>query len=87
MKQKAKILLVLGLICGLLLAGCGGSGQQQQQAEEQPGAEVHVFAAASLTDWLDEIIALYEAESNNTVVAVYESSGTLEKQNENEKES
>ncbi|MGM9525605.1 MAG: molybdate ABC transporter substrate-binding protein [Peptococcaceae bacterium] len=80
MKQKAKILLVLGLVCGLLLAGCGGSGQQQQQAEEQPGAELHVFAAASLTDCLDEIIALYEAESNNTVVAVYESSGTLEKQ-------
>lgn len=79
MKKKMKVFLALGLIGGLLLTACGGSGQQQEQKEQQ-GAEVHVFAAASLTDCLDEIIALYQSDSSNTVVAVYEASGTLKKQ-------
>lgn len=85
MRRKVSVMLVIALICSLCLAACGGNTdapkEEQQGADaQQPGAEVHVFAAASLTDSLDEIIALYQADSNNTVVPVYEASGTLKKQ-------
>lgn len=82
MKKKTSILVALGLICALCLTACGGGGEEAEEPaeEETPGAEVHVFAAASMTDCLDEIIALYQEDSNNTIVPVYESSGTLEKQ-------
>lgn len=80
MKRKVGFLFTIGLLCGLLLTACSGGSDNSQQQAEQLGAEVHVFAAASLTDCLDELIALYQADSNNTVVAVYEASGTLKKQ-------
>ena len=83
MKKKLSILVALALICSLCLTACGGSGEEEpaEEAKDQPaGAEIHVFAAASMTDCLDEIIELYQKDSANTVVPVYESSGTLEKQ-------
>lgn len=76
MKKRIGITVVVCLIFSLLLAGCGGNQEQQEQA----GAEVHVFAAASLTDCLNEIITLYQEDSSNTIVPVYEASGTLKKQ-------
>ena len=77
MKKKLATLLVLCLMVSLV-AGCGG--QQQAVEEEQPGVDVYVFAAASLTDCMNEIITLYQEDSNNTIIPVYEGSGTLKKQ-------
>ena len=74
MKKKLMVLLLLSLILSLA-AGCG-----EQQVEEQASGEIYVFAASSLTDCLNEIIALYQNESGNTVIPVYEGSGTLKKQ-------
>ncbi len=42
--------------------------------------EVNVFAAASLTDCMDEVIARYQEDGNYTIIPVYESSGTLRQQ-------
>lgn len=79
--NKTLALLLVFCLAVTLVAGCGGQQKQpEQQAEQQPGAEIYVFAAASLTDCMNEIIALYQEESNNTVVGVYEASGTLKKQ-------
>lgn len=85
MKRKASFLVAFVFICSLFLTACGTNKDTQKEDqqgtdEQQPGAEVHVFAAASLTDSLDEIIALYQADSNNKIVPVYEASGTLKKQ-------
>ena len=74
MKKKLIVLLLLSLVLSLA-AGCG-----EQQVEEQASGEIYVFAASSLTDCLNEIIALYQNESGNTVIPVYEGSGTLKKQ-------
>ena len=74
MKKKLIVLLLLSLVLSLT-AGCG-----EQQVEEQASGEIYVFAASSLTDCLNEIIALYQNESGNTVIPVYEGSGTLKKQ-------
>lgn len=76
MKKRIGMVFAVCLIFTMVLAGCGGNARQQ----EQPGAEVHVFAAASLTDCLNEIITLYQEDSRNTIVSVYEASGTLKKQ-------
>ena len=75
MKKKLVIFLVLCLLM-TVMAGCG----TVQQEETQAGVEIYVFAAASLTDCMNEIIELYQAESSNTVTGVYEASGTLKKQ-------
>ena len=74
MKKKLIVLLLLSLVLSLT-AGCG-----EQQVEEQASGEIYVFAASSLTDCLNEIIVLYQNESGNTVIPVYEGSGTLKKQ-------
>ncbi len=83
MKRMKKTMcagLILTLLCGLGLTGCGNSGTDGAADDQAAGATIHVFAAASLTDALDEMIAQYQEESGNTVVAVYEASGTLQKQ-------
>mgnify|MGYP000954068521 CR=1 FL=1 len=47
-------------------------------AQNKP--ELHVFAAASLTDALDELIGLYQEDGAFAIVPIYESSGTLRQQ-------
>lgn len=77
--KLGKKLMVLCLTMGFLLSGCSNS-PQTVDAVQGEGAEVQVFAAASLTNCLDEIIASYQAQSNHHIVAVYEASGTLREQ-------
>lgn len=70
--MKKYFCLLLVLLMSLPLAACGGQSEQ---------VELHVFAAASLTETLDQIIETYKAEVPGvTVVATYDSSGTLLKQ-------
>lgn len=64
--------LILLFVLFLSLAACG---RQEKQTE------VYVFAAASLTETMDEIIENYKAVAPNvTVIPTYDSSGTLLKQ-------
>ncbi len=73
MKPFPRVLVILCLL--LALTACGG-------APEKP--ELHVFAASSLTESMDEAIRLYSEQNPGiTVVTTYDSSGTLLTQIEN----
>ncbi len=70
--MKKSLAAVLSAV--LLLAGCGGPPQAGD-------TELTVFAAASLTEALDGIIAQYKSAAPGvTVIPTYDSSGTLLKQ-------
>lgn len=64
--------LTLALLLSFSLAACGKQAKQ---------TELYVFAAASLTETMDEIIEDYKAVAPEvTVIPTYDSSGTLLKQ-------
>lgn len=76
--------LILALAMSLSLAACSSGpapvssgGPSSQESAGEP-AELTVFAAASMTETIDQIIELYKSVAPNvTIVATYESSGTL----------
>ena len=90
--MKKYLSLLLTLCLALSLTACGGSKEEPTKAEEpakteepaQPVAEpveITVFAAASLQESLNAVIEQYKAVAPEvTVVATYDSSGTLLKQ-------
>ena len=75
--------LTLALMLTLSLAACGGTSGSQADtpAPAEPSdasIELIVYAAASMTETLDEIIALYkDVAPHVTILPSYESSGTL----------
>ena len=85
--------IVLMSMMALLLTACGGNAgtntPSAATADEPPAAaadeppaaepvELAVFAAASMTETMDQIIELYKSEAPEvTVVPTYDSSGTL----------
>lgn len=70
-----KKLLTLSLALLLSLTSCSS---QPQSAPQDDSVELHVFAAASMTETMDEIIENYKTEAPNvTVIPTYDSSGTL----------
>ena len=73
-----KRILALGLVLCLtvsMLAGCAS------KKDEQKPVELTVFAAASMTETLNEIAELYKQVAPNvTLVFNFDSSGTLKKQ-------
>ncbi len=88
--MKKKIFAAMTM-AAVLLAACSGSAapettaapdtkaEEKQAAEE--GTELYVFAAASMTETLDQIKKKYEAENPGIVIfPTYDSSGTLLKQ-------
>ena len=88
--KKIIALLLSALLCVGLLAACGssssdepkgsaaGSGGAAAPAADTLSGEINVFAAASLTESMDQIIAKFqEAHPGVTVTANYGSSGTL----------
>ena len=86
--MKKYLSLLLTLCLALSLTACGGSKEEPTKAEEpakteepaQP-IELTVFAAASLQESLNAVIEQYKALAPAvTVVATYDSSGTLLKQ-------
>jgi len=94
--MKKVFALVLSLAMALTLASCGSSGTAATASSGSAAASasgsaaasseavpvsITVFAAASMTETLDQIIENYKTVAPNvTVTASYESSGTLLKQ-------
>ena len=91
MKMKKALSLLLALTMALALTACGGTKTDDTQTSDTTEAteseetqdtaeavELIVFAAASLTETLDEIIENYKTVAPNvTIMPSYESSGTL----------
>lgn len=86
--MKKALSLLLALSMALALIACGSSGTDGSQSTADPETveaqdsaepvELIVFAAASLTETLDEIIEDYKSVAPNvTVIPTYDSSGTL----------
>ncbi len=76
MKKTPALLLALTMV--LALAACGTAAATPAPAEE---TELIVFAAASMTETMTEIKALYEAAHPGvTVTCNFDSSGTLKTQ-------
>ena len=83
--KKALAVIIAVLVLLLALSACGEI--QQEEAVSSSGPEeveevtLQVFAAASMTETLDAIIAQYEEENPGVaIVPTYDSSGTLKTQ-------
>ena len=81
--KKAMALLMLAMLA--VLSGFGGGGETASSSAGKAGqVELHVSAAASLTDVMNELGAAYEKEHPNVkVVFNYGSSGALQQAIEN----
>lgn len=86
--MKKTLSLLLALSMALALTACGSTGPDSSQNSADPETvetqdsaepvELIVFAAASLTETLDEIIEDYKTVAPNvTITPTYDSSGTL----------
>lgn len=90
MKKKLTALLLVGLLSGSMLAGCGGNASDDSSSSAPASASVEteadqvelvVFAAASMTETLTELSNAYIEENPNVnVVLNFDSSGTLKTQ-------
>ena len=80
--MKKSIAFLLAVMMLFALAACGNDkAQAEVEAAEAEEITLYVFAAASMTETLDQIIELYKAEAPNvTIVPTYDSSGTLKTQ-------
>lgn len=82
--MKKLVSLLFSLTLALSLTACGGNSEPEADADKEPSAqpvELTVFAAASMTETLDQIIELYKGVAPEvTVVPSYASSGDLLKQ-------
>lgn len=80
--MKKTIAFLLAVMMLFALAACGNDkAQAEVEAAEAEEITLYVFAAASMTETLDQIIELYKAEAPNvTIVPTYDSSGTLKTQ-------
>ena len=90
--MKKYLALILALIMVLSLTACSGTGKTEASTEPSASSEasvtpsavpvtLNVFAAASLTETLDQIIELYKTVAPNvTITPTYDSSGTLQTQ-------
>ncbi len=76
-KKSVNLLLVLSLVA-FALVGCSNN----EPVAKEPLPEIVVSAAASLTDALDELVAVYAttADAACTVVVTYGGSGALSQQ-------
>lgn len=87
--MKKFLALILALVMMASMAACGGSGSQptptpappQETTPEAQPVELVVFAAASMTETLQEIATHYaEVDPNVTLIFNFDSSGTLKTQ-------
>ena len=84
--MKKLFAFVLALSMALALTACGGSADTDSTTDDTTETtaepvELHVFAAASMQESLDQVIKAYKAVAPEVaVVATYDSSGTLKTQ-------
>lgn len=82
-KRLSVLFLILTVIlsfpaCGSTARGAGQSTEQHTDASAGENVELIVFAAASLTETMDQIIQNYKSVAPNvTIIPSYDSSGTL----------
>lgn len=74
MKKTITLLLTLAML--FTLAACGSSAAPSKGEKE----EIIVFAAASMTETLNQVKDVYEKENNVTITYNFDSSGTLKAQ-------
>lgn len=74
MKKTLTLLLTLAMLFSL--AACGSSAAPSKGEKE----EIIVFAAASMTETLNQVKDVYEKENNVTITYNFDSSGTLKTQ-------
>lgn len=74
MKKTITLLLTLAML--FTLAACGSSAAPSKGEKE----EIIVFAAASMTETLNQVKDVYEKENNVTITYNFDSSGTLKTQ-------
>ncbi len=87
--KKTITLIISALLCIGMFAACGGGSTptpagSSSQGGDAPAAEqteIIIYAAASLTESMDQIIAAYQTENPNVKITPnYGSSGTLVEQ-------
>lgn len=80
MKAKRLLSLLLALAMILALAACSSNNEPKASEEPEAREEVVVFAAASMTETLNQIKETYEKDHNVTLTFNFDSSGTLKTQ-------
>lgn len=80
MKAKKLLSLVLALAMVFALAACSSNDEQKDADDNKAREEVVVFAAASMTETLNQIKESYEKDHNVTLTFNFDSSGTLKTQ-------
>ena len=84
MKKLFALLMSLSLILALTACGESQTDETASNGDNSPQSEpveLYVFAAASMEESLDQVIADYEAAHEGiTIVPTYDSSGTLKTQ-------
>lgn len=87
--MRRRVLVLMALFMVFSLSGCGKSNENVKKQdsnvvedlENSEKTDIVVFAAASLTETLDKIKAIYEEENKNvSLVYTFDSSGTLKTQ-------
>lgn len=80
MKAKRLLSLLLALAMIFALAACSSNDEPKASEEPEAREEVVVFAAASMTETLNQIKETYEKDHNVTLTFNFDSSGTLKTQ-------
>ena len=80
MKAKRLLSLLLALAIIFALAACSSNNEPKASEEPEAREEVVVFAAASMTETLNQIKETYEKDHNVTLTFNFDSSGTLKTQ-------
>ena len=80
MKAKKLLSLVLAMAMVFALAACSSNDEQKDADDNKAREEAVVFAAASMTETLNQIKESYEKDHNVTLTFNFDSSGTLKTQ-------
>lgn len=80
MKAKKLLSLLLALAMVFALAACSSNDEPKTSEEPEAREEIVVFAAASMTETLNQIKESYEKDHNVTLTFNFDSSGTLKTQ-------
>ena len=80
MKAKRLLSLLLALAMIFALAACSSNDEPKASEEPEAREEIVVFAAASMTETLNQIKETYEKDHNVTLTFNFDSSGTLKTQ-------